>query len=265
MYVLSLRASHDRRHFHPTTTDSRPQDAATAPCRATEEAVEQATATLKISRKHDVKGACTHDSLHCVSCARSKRRDPKQPGNCTREQLLAFSTPVSESATQRGLLHFKRGLPPPVCLASSSVELSISPHDFIISSAMPRDFVVIPLALFQWEDSHGGGTAHRSRIGGMSGGVPNDELVTELKEVALEHVRISRNPDCESTSRFICGTGSTEKWHALDNQRISDQCLTPSIPCSNGLQRGRLTCLYADGLALADSMKILGLFGEWCV
>ena len=82
----------------------------------------------------------------------------------------------------------------------------MSRHDFIISSAMPRDFVVIPLALFQWEDSHGGGTAHRSRIGGMSGGVPNDELVTELKEVALEHVRISRNPDCESTSRFICGS-----------------------------------------------------------
>ncbi|CAM9405670.1 unnamed protein product [Hapterophycus canaliculatus] len=60
--------------------------------------------------------------------------------------------------------------------------------------------------------SYGAGSAPGSRIGGLSGGVQNDELVKELKEVALEH-------------------------------------------------KGRLTCLYADGIALADSMKTLGIFG----
>lgn len=48
-------------------------------------------------------------------------------------------------------------------------------------------------------DPHGGGTAHRSRIGGTSGGVPNDELVKELKEVALEHVRVWQDSDCKIT------------------------------------------------------------------
>lgn len=43
-------------------------------------------------------------------------------------------------------------------------------------------------------DPHGGGTTHRSRIGGTSGGVSNDGLVEELKEVALEHVRVWRGP-----------------------------------------------------------------------
>lgn len=45
------------------------------------------------------------------------------------------------------------------------------------------------LALCVTADSYGAGSAPGLRIGGMSGGVRNDELVKELKEVALEHVR----------------------------------------------------------------------------
>lgn len=45
------------------------------------------------------------------------------------------------------------------------------------------------LTFFVVTDSFAAGSAHGSRIGGKSGGVRNDELVKELKEVALEHVR----------------------------------------------------------------------------
>ncbi|CAM9282168.1 unnamed protein product, partial [Laminaria digitata] len=51
-----------------------------------------------------------------------------------------------------------------------------------------------------------------SRFAGESGGVPNHDLIKELKEVALEH-------------------------------------------------RGRISCVYADGVAFSDGMKTLGLFG----
>lgn len=44
-------------------------------------------------------------------------------------------------------------------------------------------------SVFVTADTVGGGATPRSRVGGTSGGVTNDELVKELEEVALEHVR----------------------------------------------------------------------------
>lgn len=68
---------------------------------------------------------------------------------------------------------------------------------------------LLVLALFcsSWQDPHGGGTARRSRIGGLSGGVPNDELVKELKEVALEHVRVAKIDDNSRSSRIVVAIG----------------------------------------------------------
>eukprot|EP00903_Cladosiphon_okamuranus_P016612 g15324.t1 len=107
------------------------------------------------------------------------------------------------------------------------LEDNISIQDWIIRESLPLvgrlsnanfaqyERTRLPMLIMFLELSvhDGGGAANRYRIGGTSGGVSNDELVRELKEVALEH-------------------------------------------------KGSLTCLYADGVALADSMKTLGLFGS---
>ncbi|CAM9611872.1 unnamed protein product [Ectocarpus sp. 6 AP-2014] len=107
------------------------------------------------------------------------------------------------------------------------LEDNLSIQDWVVRESLPsvgrlsnanfaqyeRTHLPMLIMFLELPDSFAAGSAHGSRIGGKSGGVRNDELVKELKEVALEH-------------------------------------------------KGSITCLYADGVALADSMKTLGLFGS---
>ncbi|CBJ33285.1 conserved unknown protein [Ectocarpus siliculosus] len=107
------------------------------------------------------------------------------------------------------------------------LEDNLSFQDWVVRESLPlvgrlsnanfaqyeRTHLPMLIMFLELPDSFAAGSAHGSRIGGKSGGVRNDELVKELKEVALEH-------------------------------------------------KGSITCLYADGVALADSMKTLGLFGS---
>ncbi|CAM9267270.1 unnamed protein product [Ectocarpus sp. 13 AM-2016] len=107
------------------------------------------------------------------------------------------------------------------------LEDNLSTQDWVVRESLPlvgrlsnanfaqyeRTHLPMLIMFLELPDSFAAGSAHGSRIGGKSGGVRNDELVKELKEVALEH-------------------------------------------------KGSITCLYADGVALADSMKTLGLFGS---
>ncbi|CAM9425490.1 unnamed protein product [Ectocarpus sp. 12 AP-2014] len=107
------------------------------------------------------------------------------------------------------------------------LEDNLSIQDWVVRESLPlvgrlsnanfaqyeRTHLPMLIMFLELPDSFAPGSAHGSRIGGKSGGVRNDELVKELKEVALEH-------------------------------------------------KGSIIFLYADGVALADSMKTLGLFGS---
>lgn len=108
------------------------------------------------------------------------------------------------------------------------------------------------------------GSGSGSRVGGKSGGVLNDELIKELREVALEHVRTPLYR--LKVKAKVVSLPS----HGFDTLFTVKCIIGPLIAASpkrslSGLtlsQRGRISCLYADGVAFADSMKTLGLFGE---
>ncbi|CAN0095020.1 unnamed protein product, partial [Scytosiphon promiscuus] len=140
---------------------------------------------------------------------------------CEHFKTLGWIQKTSEAVlTRPGLL---RG---PSLTLWALLEDNLSVQDWIFRESLPLvgrlsnanfaqyERIHLPMLIMFLElpVSYGAGAALGPRIGGLSGGVRNDELVKELKEVALEH-------------------------------------------------RGRLTCLYADGTALADSMKTLGMFG----
>lgn len=80
----------------------------------------------------------------------------------------------------------------------------MSRHGSLFVLAAPRMYpafaFTFSISVRHGTDPHGRGAAHRSRIGGTSGGVPNDELVQELKEVALEHVRVGNKISVEKKS-----------------------------------------------------------------
>eukprot|EP00904_Undaria_pinnatifida_P005915 jgi/Undpi1/2453/HiC_scaffold_13.g05833.m1 len=141
------------------------------------------------------------------------------PSICKHFKKIGWISRTSEAVlTRSGLLRV------PSLSLWTLLENNVSVADWIIKESVPIVGRLTNANFAQYERTHlpmlimflqlrgYSEPSLASRIGGESGGVPNDDLITELKEVAIEH-------------------------------------------------RGRICCVYADGIAFSDGMKTLGLFG----